>query len=452
MKVAIIGYGEQGRSAAEYWLAKGAEVTICDQDTSIETPENTTAQLGIRYLDNLHNFDLIVRSPSVHPSVILDGNQEYPEVREKITSNTNEFFRVCPAPIIGVTGTKGKGTTSSLIAKILETAGRTVHLGGNIGTPPLDLLKKTVKDSDIVVLELANFQLIDLMYSPKIAVCLMIVEEHLDWHKSFFEYVNSKKQIFAHQNADCTAIYNANNIYSTEIASSSEAHVKIGYDVPAEGTEPTLSEGVILDGHHIKIDGHTVSNIKDVQLPGRHNLENVSAAIAATWELIDHKKDVIKKALKDFKGLPHRLETVGTYNHVTYVDDSFGTTPSTAIVALKALKQPKIIILGGSDKGTSYQPLVEELTQQNIKHIIAIGETGPAIIELYKNHPKGANAPFTIFDSSKSMQNIVQTATEKADKGDVVLLSTASASFGMFKNYKDRGEQFKQAVATLAKK
>lgn len=312
MNIAIVGYGEQGRSAFEYYFNQSHVVVICDQREDIEIPPGALDKLGPDYLLNLHEFDLIVRSPSVHPQTILDANIDHPEIIDKITSNTNEFFNVCPAPIIGVTGTKGKGTTSTLIARILEEAGKTVHLGGNIGIPPLDLLKHKIADSDIVVLELANYQLIDLKKSPHIAVCLMIVEEHLDWHKDMYEYVHSKQQIFAHQSPSDIAIYNANNVYSTEIMEASPAHKKIPYDVPNPEQSPIFTDGAYVIGNDIKFAGKTICHTKEVKLLGRHNLQNVCAAIAATWDLIDHRANVIKNVLKDFSGLPHRLEPVRT--------------------------------------------------------------------------------------------------------------------------------------------
>lgn len=449
MNVAIIGYGEQGRSSAEYWQKRGDTVTICDQDEDVKIPDGASSQLGINYLSHLNDYDLLVRSPSVHPSTIFDANQNHPDIAVKITSNTNEFFRVCPAPIVGVTGTKGKGTTSSLIAKILEASGKKVHIGGNIGTPPLDLLKNNISENDIVVMELANFQLIDMLYSPKIAVCLMIVEEHLDWHKDFFEYVNSKKQIFSHQEASDIAVYNSANVYSTELAGHSHAHTKISYCVPEPGQAPEDTTGVYLDGEDIKIGDTKVCSTKDIKLPGRHNIENVCAAIAATWNLVNKDAGVIVKAIKEFSGLPHRIETVDTINSITYVDDSFGTNPATAVVALNSFKQPIILIAGGSDKGTSYQPVVDEIIKQKVKHLVAIGETGPKIIDMLEKTKGGENIPHTYLDTSTTMDEIVKTATKEASKGDVVLLSTASASFDMFKNYKERGIQFKTAVKNL---
>ncbi len=449
MNIAIIGYGEQGRSAFDYWYNKDNIVVICDQNPDIEIPPGAVDKLGIGYLENLHEFDLIVRSPAVHPQSILDANPDHPEIIHKITSNTNEFFKTCKAPIIGVTGTKGKGTTSTLIAKILEAKGKKVHLGGNIGTPPLDLLKNNIQEKDYVVLELANFQLIDLKQSPHVAVCLMITEEHLDWHKDMYEYVTSKEQIFAHQTSSDIAVFNAKNAYANELSTKSRAHIKIPYDAPALDEPLEYTEGVHVDGHHIKIGNKTICGVADIALKGRHNLQNVCAAIAATWNIIGHDTSVIKKVVKNFTGLPHRLEIIAEHNDVTYVDDSFGTNPATAIVAIEAFEQPKVVILGGSDKNTPFGDLARTLVQSNIRHIVAIGEMGPKILEVIQAQPGGNNISYDLLGTDRSMEDIVLKATNKAQAGDIVLLSPACASFDMFKDYKDRGEQFKRAVLAL---
>ncbi len=194
MKIAILGYARQGQSAAEYYSHdKNNEITICDIKENIKLPKNYLKKLGKTYLDNLDEFDLIVRSPSIHPKNIVKSNNA--KILEKVTTTTNIFFEVCPTKnIIGVTGTKGKGTTSTLISKMLEKAGYRVHLGGNIGLDPLQLLKENISANDWVVLELANFQLIDIKHSPKIAVCLMVTPEHLDWHESIEDAIKSAEQ------------------------------------------------------------------------------------------------------------------------------------------------------------------------------------------------------------------------------------------------------------------
>ena len=450
MKIAIVGYGLQGKAAYEYWNKPENEITICDHNELQDLPQDAKTSFGTGYLDELENFDLIVRSPAVHPSALLASNPDHPEILSKITTVTDEFFKVCPTKnIIGVTGTKGKGTTSTLISHLLQTAGHRVHLGGNIGTPPLELLKDDIKPDDWVVLELANFQLIDLKHSPKIAVCLMVVPEHLDWHRDMYEYILAKQQLFTHQQPDDLAIYNARNLYSEEVVGASHAHNKLAYDVPPPDMEPLETHGAYVENEHIKILGQEVCKTRDVALLGRHNLENVCAAISATWHLINQDKLVVQKVVKNFAGLPHRLEIVDQVKGVWYVNDSFGTTPETAIVAIDSFTQPKVLIVGGSDKGADYHSLAATIVKSDVHHVIAIGETGPKILQLMKQFPNNEKTAVTVLDETKTMPDIVATAKQFAKKGDVVLLSTGSASFGMFANYKDRGDQFRTAVKAL---
>lgn len=448
MKIAILGYGKQGRSAFEYWNQPGNSITICDEFLPADLPEGVDTKSDGDYLSDLEEFDILVRTPSLRPDEILRNNESNPEVMNKVTSVTNEFFRVCPCPIIGVTGTKGKGTTSSLIAAILQRAGRRVHLGGNIGIPPLDLLKNNIQPDDIVVLELANFQLIDVKYSPHIGVALMIVPEHLNWHKDMLEYVNAKRQMFSHQQKHDLAIYNAASLYAQEIADVSPG-TKITYEVPAIDTEPQYTDGAYVKGNHIYMYDEKICNTHDVALRGRHNLENVCAAIAATWDLTNGNKDAMVDVIKSFTGLPHRLQVVRDYNGVLMVDDSFGTTPETAVVAIDAFKQPKIMIVGGAIKNSDYQELAEKIVSSNVKAVVAIGETGPKIVDLIQQYSQQRTVPTIVLDTSVKMPDIVAAALQQAQKGDAVILSTGSASFGMFKDYEDRGNQFQAAVNNL---
>lgn len=448
MKIAILGFGLQGQAALNYWNQAGNEITVFDLNP-VEVPDGIKTVFGSDYLNNLHEYDLIVRSPGLHPQNIIDNNTDYPEILDKVTTVTNEFFRVCPAPIIAVTGTKGKGTTSSLIAKILESAGHRVHLGGNIGTPPLDLLKNDIKNTDWVVLELANFQTIDLRFSPHIAVCLMVTAEHLDWHHDMYEYIRAKEQLFAHQTPQNIAIYNSRNTYSEEIADSSKGH-KLSYEVPEIDEEPIETNGAYVQGKHVFVEGEKICNVHDVRLLGRHNLQNVCAALIATWTIVGNKPKIYKQAIKSFTGLEHRLEIVAEINGVKYVNDSFGTTPDTAIVAIKAFEQPKIMIVGGSDKGANFAELAQTIVSGNVKFLIGIGMMGPKILNTVKAYDANKKIGMTLLDDNTAMDQIVDTASKQAVKGDVVLLSTACASFGMFENYKDRGDKFKQVVQALS--
>lgn len=431
MNIALAGFDTEGRASYDYFRARGDKITICDQNASLAIPEDTDAQLGPHYLDDLGQFDLIVRTPGLHPKKILEKN---PHATKKITSGTNEFFKVCPTKnIIGVTGTKGKGTTSSLIMKMLEAAGKRVHLGGNIGVPALSLLPDIKKD-DWVVLELSSFQLMDLQHSPPIGVCLMVVSEHLDWHVNFDEYVGAKQNLFSHQSKEAFAIYYAENETSKKIAAASKGR-KLPY---------FASPGAYIEGGFIKINNQIICQTNEMRLPGEHNLQNVCAAITAVWQ-VAQDKEAIQGVIKSFTGLPHRLEFVREVNGVSYYDDSFGTTPETAIVAIQAFTEPKIVILGGSDKGASYDELAQVVAKGSVKLAIVIGDTGPKI-----KAALGAADYLTVLDGATDMQEIVAKAQEYADPGDIVLLSTGSASFGLFKDYKDRGEQFKQAVQSLA--
>ncbi len=448
MNIAILGYGIEGESAYKYWNKPGNTVTICDQNPLANAPSGAQTKIGGDYLRDLEQYDIIVRSPGIHPNDIVQANPDHPEIAKKMTSVINEFLKVCSVPVIGVTGTKGKGTTSSLIATILKTAGKTTHIGGNIGTPALDLLPDIKKD-DWVVLELSSFQLFDLQTSPKIAVCLMIVPEHLNWHPDMYEYIRSKEQLFIHQKPGDIAVYNVRNDYSEEIADASPGQ-KIPYDVPPEDGELIETEGAYVDGDHIKMRGVTACKVDDVLLRGRHNLENVCAAIAATWDVIGQDTKVIKKAVSSFPGLQHRQEVVGEHNGVWYVDDSFGTTPETAVVALQAFEQTKVLIVGGSDKGADFSELAHAIASSDIRHVVAIGDTGPKILAMAGVVAGKRKIPSTVLSTDVTMTDIVAEATKHAKKGDVVLLSTGCASFGMFANYKERGEKFKAAFKALA--
>ncbi|HEX5797628.1 MAG TPA: UDP-N-acetylmuramoyl-L-alanine--D-glutamate ligase [Candidatus Saccharimonadales bacterium] len=437
MKIAILGFGKQGRSAYEYWKSTDNRITICDSDTTLKLPSDAKAKLGPDYLKGLERFDMIVRSPGIHPKDIEQANT--PAIIERVTTGTSEFFKTCPSKnVIGVTGTKGKGTTSTLIAKMLEAAGKTVHLGGNIGTPPLDLLMETeavrsIQPDDWVVLELANYQLIDFKYAPRIGVCLMVAPEHLDWHRNLDEYFTAKQQLFAHQKPDDLAIYYGRNEYSRDIAGASPGRIMPYYHPP----------GTIIENDDVIIDGTSICSTDEIKLLGRHNWQNVCAAVTVMWQ-ISKNIDAIREVLTSFAGMEHRLELVREFGGVKYYDDSFGTTPETARVAIETFTEPKIVILGGRTKGIPFDPLGEVVAGNNVKYVIAIGETGLEIMKVLRN------AGYTsVVKGEKTIQGIVRQARDLAEPGDVVLLSPACTSFDMFENYADRGEKFREAVLKL---
>jgi UDP-N-acetylmuramoylalanine--D-glutamate ligase len=435
MKIAILGYGLQGESSYHYWNKDGNQLAVCDLNTSTSVPEGVEAQLGEAYLNNLDRFDLIVRTPFLYPKAIVDANG--PGILGKVTTNTNEFFRVCPSQnIIGVTGTKGKGTTSTLITKLLEADGKTVHLGGNIGTPPLDLLKNGIGPDDWVVLELANFQLIDVHYSPHIAICLMVSPEHLDWHPDTEDYFKAKEQLFRYQKSDDIAIYDAQNEISKRIAGSGEGR-KLPY------MEPPGSN--VVDGK-IMIDNQIVCETADLKLLGQHNWQNVCAAVTALWQL---SQDItsMRSVITNFHGLPFRLEFRREVDGVRFYDDSFASAPPAAIAAIEAIPEKKVMIIGGFDRGLDLTELAEELKKRsdNIRKVLIIGASARRLAGILSKH---GFTDFTISES-KDMPGIVQKARELASPGDAVVLSPGFPSFDMFKNFEERGQQFNSAVEAL---
>lgn len=443
MKIAILGFDRQGRAAYDYW-GSGNDITICDRNPELEVPDGVDAHLGDSYLDNLDDFNLIIRTPGLHPKQIVAANNE--RILRKVTTVTEEFFRVCPAPIIGVTGTKGKGTTSSLIAAMLTQAGKTVHLGGNIGIAPLDMLKDGIKSSDWVVLELANFQLIDLGVSPTIAVCLMVVPEHLDWHTDMAEYISAKQQLFRNQGPKDRAVFNRLSDFSGEVVEVSSAF-KISYEVPAAGQEPAEKNGAYVLGDDIYMDDEKVCKTSDVALLGRHNLENVCAAIAAVWDVIDNDASVVVEAVRQFKGLPHRIEKLQTVDEVTFYNDSFSTAAGATIAAINAIDSPKVVIIGGYDRNLDITKLYGEIKKHeaDIRKVLLIGATAERIQAglssiQYENF---------VVDTNKDIERIVAHAKELAQAGDAVIFSPGFASFDMFKDFEDRGNKFKAAVQAL---
>ena len=425
MKIAIAAYGAEGQASCRYYSRDPSnEITIFDQNPDLIVPEGVKAVLGPDAFEKLDGYDLVLRSPPIPPYNLKTNG--------KIWSGTNEFFAKCPADTIGVTGSKGKGTTASLIASILEAAGRKVWLVGNIGIPALDILDQ-VRPDDVVVYELSSFQLWDFEGAPKTAVVLFIEQEHLDVHKDMAEYVAAKANITTFQTPEDLLIYNAQNEYARQVAEDSVAQ-KVGY--PSELTTH-IRDDYFYNGEQ------KMCSIDVLQIPGEHNLSNAIAAIDVVWK---YTRDaaVIEKGLRDFKGLPHRLAFVRSVEGVDYYDDSIATTPASAIAALRAFDTPKVIILGGSSKGSDFTELANELLNHDV-YALLIGDEAKNIAE------DAQKVGFTNFEiiEAPTIQKIVDRAHRVAAPGTKVLLSPAAASFGLFKNYADRGKQFIEAVNNL---
>ena len=429
MKIAIAGFGLEGRVSYGYFRRKfpEAQLVIADEKSVKDIPHGATLRTGVDvFSEQLVDFDLVVRSPSVSPDKI--------RTEGKVWSATNEFFAECPAQIVGVTGTKGKGTTCSLIASILKKAGKTVHLVGNIGVPALEVLP-IIQSEDIVVYELSSFQLWDLEKSPHVAVVLMIEPDHLGVHRDLAEYVEAKANIAKFQTAEDLVIYHPTNQYSRDIAMASKAR-KQRYGVADE-------DGIFVKNDWFYRGENAICSVDTLQLAGAHNRENACAAISAALEVVPElTNDQIAEGLAAFTGLPHRLKYVGEVNGVKYYDDSIATTPGSAIAALRAFTAPKIIILGGSDKGADYRDVIS-VAKNTDSRVIAIGQTGQEINELCLELDVEVLREYVL------MSDIVHVAAEMASPGDVVILSPASASFDQYTGYSDRGDKFIGAVNRL---
>jgi len=451
-KIAIVGLGIEGLSTAAFLAKFGATLTFFDQkdveDLSVEVLKHAKllgeVTLGLDAFTKINGFDLIFRSPGIKKDMAyLQKAQEEGAI---ISSQTKLFFDLCPCPIIGVTGTKGKGTTATLIYQMLKQTGKDAYIGGNIGVPPLTFLEQ-LSDTSVVVLELSSFQLHDLTKSPHIAVMLMVVPEHMDYHEDVMEYVDAKRNILRFQSADDYAILSKDHVASNESDVYTDGEV---YFVSRERS--SVEQGCYIKDNAIWMlrggNEHKIIDIREIALLGKHNLENVCAAvIAATLSGVE-REDIVT-ILGSFTGLEHRLEKVRDVRGVTYYDDSFSTTPETAIAAIESFTQPEILILGGSSKNSDFSELGKTIRlADNIKAIIGIGVEWQSIKKSIEQSAKGKEQILMI-EGAKDMKTIVTACAKIASKGDVVLLSPACASFGMFKNYKERGDQFKAEVALL---
>jgi len=407
-KIVVLGYGIEGQDAEKFLNSKEGTVTVLDQKSDK------------KYLKNLERFDMIVRSPGVYRYLPELVNAEKSGVL--ITSAIKIFFEECPGKIIGVTGTKGKGTTSTLIYEILKADGRDVYLSGNIGKPYLELLPKLSKES-FIVMEMSSFQLIDMTVSPFIAVVLNITQDHMDWHTDREEYVNAKKNIVRYQSVSDYAVINEEYEDSKSFVGLTKANII------------TFSKSSLEKKYK-----------EELLLRGEHNLENI-AAVVAVGNILKVDEKIIIETVKNFKGLEHRLELAGTVNGRSFYNDSFATGPQPTIAAIKSFTEPETLILGGSDKGLDYSELGNTiLDAHNVKNVILIGQTGEKIGYSFK----GASFKGRVFNMGKTlMDRIVEKAYEITPRGGVVILSPAAASFDMFANYKDRGNQFKNAVQSL---
>lgn len=441
--ITVIGIGISNLPLIKYLVSLGANVTACDRRSAEDLGENYTEleKLGVKfnlgdgYLNNLSG-DMIFKTPGMRYDV-----PELLKAKENgsiVTSEMEVFFEVCPSHIIAVTGSDGKTTTTTLIHKMMTDAGYKTWLGGNIGNPLLTDTEK-MKENDWVILELSSFQLHTMRKSPEIAVITNISPNHLDMHKDYKEYIDAKKNIMLYQNEGDTLIVNADNQVTADIGKSANGAVKY--------FSRNGMADVYLDGNIIKRGIVEILNIKDIKIPGMHNVENYMAAIAAVSGLVS--KDVIVNVAKTFGGVEHRIELVRTLDGVKYYNSSIDSSPNRTINTLRVFPNKVIMIAGGKDKGIPYDEIGSALAE-HVKVLILIGATSDKIQEaLDAEINKTGNGKDIEVIRATSYEDAVNTARSKAHDGDVVLLSPASTSFDMFRNFEERGNLFKKIVNEL---
>lgn len=395
-KILILGHGKEGQ-ATEKFLKEylpDAIIGIADQ------------KININYLDEQKNYDLIIRSPGISKKLIT----------RSYTTATNIFFANINNVIIGVTGTKGKSTTASLIYSILKTTGKKVHLVGNIGLPMLEEMLKPIGKEDIFVIELSSYQLDDIKYSPHVAVVLDLFPEHMNYHGNIENYYQAKKNIIKYLTAKDYFVYNPRFPNLCNWAKDTKAKA-IPY-------EPNL---LLQD--------------KDIPLLGEHNRENIKAALTVA-HIFNINNEIIIKAIKNFKPLPHRLELVGNFKGISFYDDAISTTPESTIYAIESLKNIGTIFLGGEDRGYDFSQLVKSLKDHQIANLVLFPESGEKILSLLNKE----NNYFPKIFSAKNMEEAVKFAYGNTKTGSICILSCASPSYSLWKNFEEKGNEFQKCV------
>ena len=438
----VLGIGVSNRPLIQLLLNHGVFVTACDKtpydrlDPEVLDLEQQGAVLhvGETYLDDL-SADIVFRTPGMHPDTpairaLCDAGAE-------LTSEMEVFFQVCPCPIIAITGSDGKTTTTTIIGEILRQAGKRVWVGGNIGQPLLPLVHE-MKSSDIAVVELSSFQLLTMDRSPTVAVITNLAPNHLDVHKDMEEYIAAKKNIYRHQRTDDRLVLNLDNEITRSFASSAAASIS-WFSMKQDCAHVYCSDGVIFRNHK------PLMKASEILIPGQHNIENYMAAICAVQGLADDSS--ILHVARNFKGVEHRIELVRELNGVRYYNDSIASTPTRTIAGLHSFHQKVILIAGGYDKHIPFDNLGVEIVD-HVKRLILCGTTAEQIRSAVLN-AEGYCDGFPEISVCDSLENAVSDAYHHAKTGDVVTLSPACAAFDQFKNFMVRGNRFKEIVSSL---
>lgn len=447
-KIAIIGLGTSNIPLIEYFINTKSIVSVFDNRELDKLDENVVElikkynlkyYLGQGNLKHLVGFDYIFRSPSCRPDT--------PEIVEAVrngavlTSEIEKVLELTPSTVIGITGSDGKTTTTTLTYELLKNNGYKCFLGGNIGTPLFTQIKD-MRPEDYVVLELSSFQLMDMKISPKIAIVTNITPNHLNVHKDYQEYIDSKKNIFLHQKEGDLLVINYDNEITRDFIK--EAKGKVVYFSHKE----VLNNGLCFDESDkiIKlcdngIRKHLVKQ-KNMKLRGEHNCENACAAIAATYDLIS--EDNMINTIENFGGVEHRLEFIREINGVKWFNDSIGTSPTRTIAGLNSFDEKIVLIAGGYDKHLDYTPIAKPIIE-NVSKLILMGATADKIENAVREELQKQNKTMPIYRCN-TLNEVIEKANDVAEVGEVVLFSPASASFDLFRNFEERGNKFKEIV------
>lgn len=445
-RVAVLGLGVSNLPLIELLNSFGAIVVGCDKKEkdsfdkkTLEMLENNTKKLflGESYLSYLNNQDIIFRTPGIHPDT-----RELKEAANSgalVTSEMETFFSICPCPIIAVTGSDGKTTTTTLISEILKADGKNVFIGGNIGKPLLPEVTN-IKPSDYVVVELSSFQLQDMKHSADISVVTNVAPNHLDYHKDMNEYIEAKKNVFKRQNKNGTLIINMEN------------DITNGFENEAPGKVVKFSlknrpeNGAYLSNGRIFYNDDYIMRASDIRLPGLHNVDNFLAAISAVYSIVS--KSAIIKVAKSFKGVKHRLEFVREFKGIKFYNDSIASSPTRTTAGLKSFDDKVILIAGGYDKKIPFDGF-GNIIKEKVKFLILVGATSKKIRrEVESVYENSQEECLPILDAP-DLEYAVKASVAIGDEGDIVLLSPACASFDMFKNFEERGDKFKHYVLSL---
>ncbi len=448
-KVAFLGTGVSHRECIRLFASKGIDVTLCDKRTKEQLGEEICEEmnslgvklkLGENYLKDI-DADIIFRTPGIR--FFIPELNKLRKMGKVVTSELELFFELCPCKKIAVTGSDGKTTTTTLISEILKASGKTVHLGGNIGRALLPIIE-SVSPDDYAVVELSSFQLISMRQSPDIAVVTNVAPNHLDMHKDMQEYINSKKNIYLHQNAFSKTVLNLDNDITSSMSEECRGDVTYFSRRQAPFNGSFLNEnGVLCMSEHGQVT--KIVKADEIRIPGIHNVENFLAAIAAVWGLADTK--TIVKVAHDFGGVEHRIEFVREKDGVKWYNDSIASSPTRTIAGLNSFNQKIIVIAGGYDKKIPYEPLAPYLVRKT-KCVVLMGATATKIEAAIKSCPEyREGSPKLIY--ADSMQDAVNKAANEANTGDIVSLSPASASFDLYRNFEERGRHFKDIVNSL---